>query len=243
MTSTQSSSYYVSIYIYTYTFTATMMKVLIATLALIASAEAFAPNACVSHSKSQLAAVSFDDDIGVSGSLGYCWDPLNLVTGKSQENFDQFRLSEIKHGRVAMLAWLGYATTWSGYRLPGLLDPSSGLAFKDIPAGHQAVFAMPPAGIAQIIIFGGIMELAVWKQKPGSFPGDYSATPFPVGFGPFATTEEKQLEYRKKELENGRCAMMGFLTVLVHEQIDGNPFIFFDKFEPYFPGDGWFDKL
>jgi hypothetical protein len=221
-----------------------MMKVLVATLALVASVEAFAPSAKTAvTSKSQLAAVSFDDDIGVSGSLGYCWDPLNLVTGKSQENFDRFRLSEIKHGRVAMLAWLGYATTWSGYRLPGLLDPSSGLAFKDIPAGHAAVFAVPPAGIAQIVIFGGLMELIVWKQKEGSFPGDYSATSFPVGFGQFATSPEKQRQYRINELENGRCAMMGFLTVLVHEQIDGNPFIFFDKFEPYFPGGGWFEKL
>lgn len=220
-----------------------MMKIVVATLALIASAEAFAPSAQSLSQKTQLSAVSFDDDIGVSGSLGFCWDPLNLVTGKSQENFDKFRLSEIKHGRIAMLAWLGYATTWSGYRLPGLLDPSSGLAFKDIPAGHAAVFSVPPAGIAQIVVFAGIMELLVWKQKPGSFPGDYSATAFPVGFGNFAPTEAQQKKYRINELENGRCAMMGFLTVLVHEQIDGNPFIFFDKFAPYFPGDGWFEKI
>lgn len=57
----------------------------------------------------------------------------------------------------------------------------------------------------------------------------------PVGFGPYASTPEQETELRTKELLNGRAAMMGWFTLLVHEQLDGKPFIFFDHIEPYSP--------
>lgn len=30
--------------------------------------------------------------------------------------------------------------------------------------------------------------------------------------------------------------VMGWLSLMVHEQLDGKPFIFFDKIDPFFPG-------
>jgi Chlorophyll A-B binding protein len=58
---------------------------------------------------------------------------------------------------------------------------------------------------------------------------------FPVGFGPYATTPEEETKLRTNEIVNGRSAMMGWLSLLVHEQLDGKPFIFFDHFDPYSP--------
>jgi len=58
---------------------------------------------------------------------------------------------------------------------------------------------------------------------------------FPVGFGPYAKSEEDETRLRTNELLNGRAAMMGWLTLLVHEQLDGKPFIFYDSIEPYTP--------
>jgi hypothetical protein len=40
--------------------------------------------------------------------------------------------------------------------------------------------------------------------------------------------EEEQFILRAKELNQGRAAMMGILACMVHEQLDGKPFIFFD---------------
>jgi hypothetical protein len=151
-------------------------------------------------------------------------DPLKLLEGADQERFDRLRSVELKHGRICQLAFLGYLTTWSGIRLPGSLGD---VPMADIPGGHDAVFKVPAFGLVQILCLAGALELGGWKQKEGSFPGDFSASPFPVGYlgNP---SEEKQLQLRAQELNQGRAAMMGLLGVLVHEQIDGQPFIFFN---------------
>ena len=97
----------------------------------------------------------------------------------------------------------------------------------DIPGGHEAVFKAPQLGLIQILCLAGALELGLWKQAEGSFPGDFSASPFPVGFlgNPL---EEDQLKLRAQELNQGRAAQMGILGLMVHEQLDGNPFIFFN---------------
>jgi hypothetical protein len=49
----------------------------------------------------------------------------------------------------------------------------------------------------------------------------------PVGFlGDKSAEEEYTL--RAQELNQGRAAMMGILGCMVHEQLDGKPFIFFE---------------
>ena len=42
------------------------------------------------------------------------FDPLGLIADGSQEKFDRLREYEIKHGRVSMLAVVGYLTTAAG---------------------------------------------------------------------------------------------------------------------------------
>ena len=101
-----------------------MKLAVLATLA--ASAAAFAP-APVAQKTTALNG-AFDNQIGgVSPELG-CWDPLGYVTNGDQARFDSLRATELKHGRIAMLATWGYATTWSGARFPGC---------EDFPAGHE----------------------------------------------------------------------------------------------------------
>lgn len=193
---------------------------------LVASAAAFAPASVTKTSTATQFAASFDDDIGVTGTPGM-WDPLNLVDG-DQAKFDKLRFSELKNGRVAMMAWLGYATTWgTNFRFPGC---------ENFPGGHKAVLEIPPLDLLlPIFAICGFLEVVVFKQKEGSFPGDMGGGAFPVGFGPYAKTAEQETELRTSELLNGRAAMMGWLTLLVHEQLDGKPFIFFDSIEPYTP--------
>jgi hypothetical protein len=87
--------------------------------------------------------------------------------------------------------------------------------------------------LAPILGICAVLELVVFKQKEGSFPGDMGGGAFPVGFGPYASTEEEMTKLRTNELLNGRAAQMGILGAMVHEQLDGKPFIFFDHFEPF----------
>jgi len=67
---------------------------------LLASAAAFAP---AKQAASSTALNAFEKDIGAMLPLGF-WDPLGLVADGDQEKFDRLRLTEIKHGRIAMLA-------------------------------------------------------------------------------------------------------------------------------------------
>ena len=102
-----------------------MMKLaVLATLA--ASAAAFAPQQATTTTTALAGA--FDNEIGAASAELGCWDPLGYVTDGDKERFDHLRGVELKHGRIAMLATWGYATTWSGARFPGC---------EDFPAGHD----------------------------------------------------------------------------------------------------------
>jgi len=199
------------------------MKVL-ATLALLGSAAAFAPQQA---GKASTALNAFENEIGAQPPLGF-YDPLMLLKNADQERFDRLRYVELKHGRIAQLAFLGHLWTSAGIRLPGYLSKTEDIRFEDVPAGLAALDKIPIEGISQIFFFVGFLELAIWRQNEGSFPGDFSpGTGFPVGFLGNPSEEEK-IDLRAKELNQGRAAMMGILALMVHEKLDGNPYIFFD---------------
>lgn len=87
---------------------------------LLATAAAFAPaSQKTGSSATQLAA--FENELGAQAPLGY-WDPLKICEDGNQAQFDRLRYIELKHGRVAMLAVVGYLTTYAGVRFPGAED-------------------------------------------------------------------------------------------------------------------------
>lgn len=61
---------------------------------------------------------TFDKELGAQPPLGF-FDPLGLVADGDADKFDRYRYCEIKHGRIAMLAILGYIVQETGARLPG----------------------------------------------------------------------------------------------------------------------------
>lgn len=89
---------------------------LITVASLVASAAAFAPASQKAAGSSALAAKSaFANEIGAQMPLGY-WDPLGICADDNKANFDRLRYVELKHGRVAMLAVVGYLVTYAGVR-------------------------------------------------------------------------------------------------------------------------------
>lgn len=181
--------------------------------AAASSAAAFAPSKNIA---STTALNAFEDELGSQPPLGF-FDPLGLVADGDVEKFERLRYVEIKHGRIAQLAFLGRTVTQAGIRLPGDID-YSGTSFESIPAGFGALSAIPQAGLIQIIAFVGFLELFVMKDiTGGEFVGDFRNDSLDFGWDTF--DEETKLFKRGVELNNGRAAMMGILGLMVHEQL------------------------
>jgi hypothetical protein len=189
-----------------------MKSVIVASL--LASAAAFAP--AKQTLKTTAMNMAFEDELGAQAPLGF-WDPLGLVADGDQDKFDRLRYVEIKHGRISMLAVVGYLVAENGIRLPGDID-YSGTTFASIPNGFGALDAISGAGIAQIVAFIGFLELAVMKDiTGGEFVGDFRNGALDFGWDSFDA--ETQLSKRAIELNQGRAAQMGILALMVHEKL------------------------
>lgn len=131
---------------------------------------------------------------------------------------------ELKHGRIAQLAFLGNIITRAGIHLPGDID-YSGTSFDSIGNGWAAISgpnSVPDAGLAQLFIFVGFLELGVMKDitGEGEFPGDFRNGFIDFGWDSF--DEETKLQKRAIELNNGRAAQFGILGLMMHEQLGGS---------------------
>merc|ERR1719160_1460632 len=84
---------------------------------------------------------AFENERGVQDPVGF-WDPAGFTADGSAENFARRRQTELKHGRVSMLATMGYITPEVVGKFPGYLSPSAGLKFSEVPnAGWAQIFA------------------------------------------------------------------------------------------------------
>ena len=188
-----------------------MKSVVLATL--IASAAAFAP---AKQAASTTSLASFENELGAQDPLGF-FDPLGMVADGDQEKFDRLRYVEIKHGRISMLAVVGYLVAEAGVRLPGNVD-YSGLTFADVPNGFAAFNTISGAGIGQVVAFIGALELAVMKDiTGGEFVGDFRNDTIDYGWDTFDA--DTKMQKRAIELNQGRAAMMGIPALMVHEQL------------------------
>ncbi|GKY91687.1 hypothetical protein MPSEU_000140500 [Mayamaea pseudoterrestris] len=171
------------------------MKIAVAA-SLIASAAAFAPAA---KQASSTAIKSFENELGVIQPTGF-WDPAGLTKNIDQETFDQYRTAELKHGRVAQLAVIGYIVP-EVYRFG--FDIAPGLPCADVPNGVAAIDAIPALGWAQIFFAIGAVDYY-------GFLGDFDSGKPNLD----ATT----LETRKlQELQHGRLAMLATLELFRHD--------------------------
>merc|ERR1719231_1707162 len=111
------------------------------------------------------------DEVGVLPPLGR-WDPLQ-IREQGPERYRRFVEMEIKHGRLAMAAFLGVITTYSGIRWPGYLSKAEGIMFSDLPGGAISSWAaLPTSAWLQIVLFISFLEVYALKQDPEKDPGD-----------------------------------------------------------------------
>merc|ERR1719330_662746 len=95
---------------------------------------------------------AFESELGVQAPVGF-WDPVGFTKDGNAEDFKRRRVTEIKHGRVSMLATMGYITPELTGKFPGYLSPSADLKFEDVPNGLAAISKVPGAGWFQIVAY------------------------------------------------------------------------------------------
>jgi hypothetical protein len=174
------------------------MKLAILALAT-GSAAAFAPAGQATSSTALNAGSSFiDSKAGGLPPLG-AWDPLGLAT--TEAKFDTFRAVELKHGRVAQMAVLGYVVP-EFYRFPG--EVAHGVNFADVPSGVAALYGgLPPMGWVQIIMTIGFVETY-------GVLGDFE-------MGKPELSGETLVKRQTQELQHGRLAMLATMELLRHD--------------------------
>eukprot|EP00439_Symbiodinium_sp_Y106_P005810 s6705_g1.t1 len=188
------------------------------TAALCALGAASASRAKASFSSSAPRAVvlkAFESELGVQDPVGF-WDPVGFTSDGDVAAFKRRRSVE-KHGRISMMAAMGYITPEITGKLPGFLSPSAGLKFADIPNGLAAVSKVPVAGWAQIAAYFGFVEFS------GGFDDYKSGTPGDYGFK--VLTSSDPAEKTKKlsaELANGRLAMMAIIGMFFQDGLTGS---------------------
>ncbi|CAK0862814.1 unnamed protein product, partial [Prorocentrum cordatum] len=157
----------------------------------------------------------------------YEWDPLELST-TYPEHLAWYREAELKHCRVAMLAFVGFIAP-DGFRIPipQLEDPELNL--------YNAHGKLIGPGLGEgpmwwLLAFCGVVESLRFRDLGLGFEklslenaGDLN---FGKGFLP--QTKEGEVQMRIKELKNGRLAMLavsGILTQSVVWQSPHFPFV------------------
>merc|ERR1719413_287656 len=96
---------------------------------------------------------AFESELGVQAPVGF-WDPLGFTEDGDAAAFRRRRVTEIKHGRVSMLATMGYITPELVGKFPGYLSPGNNLKFADVPNGLAALSKVPANGWLQILFYG-----------------------------------------------------------------------------------------
>jgi len=237
------------------------MKFAVLVSALLATASAFtAPSVprteaatSLSESKSDLETLANE----LNPVIGF-YDPLNLAEaefwGTSNEATIGFlRHAEIKHGRVAMFAFVGYIAHANGFKFPWpmQMDGSPFPSETNPPLLWDIISDNAKWQIISVIGFLEFWsELATPRNKhymAGGRPGDYpdffsgpEGLPHPAPFNfydPFKISKdmsaEKKEQRLKVEINNGRLAMIGIMGFLAAQEVPGSVPALTSVVQPY----------
>jgi len=151
------------------------------------------------------------------------FDPLGF-----SDNFDVkwLREAELKHGRVCMIACVGF------YSQQYITFPG----FEPTPNALDSLYTAPTWATASLLAFCGFIESASYGGKItmlDMFQGDRVPGDFKFGSGYLVgKSEEEVYDLKLKELNNGRLAMMAFGGMIHHNLVVKGPLF------PMVP-DGW----
>merc|ERR1712151_1193959 len=169
-------------------------------------------------------AASSEFAYGLPGNIAPAgnFDPANLLQGATKSEVYRWREAEITHGRVGMLASLGFLVQEFWHPL---FTADGGPAIEQIPK-------LPPALWVAMTLGIGIAEsLRIQKGwanpyekmenvqalKPDYYPGDLAWDP--LGLKPADPAEFREMQ--EKELSHGRLAMLAAAGFMAQEAVTG----------------------
>jgi len=229
-------------------------------LSLAATAAAFAPvsnnnraSVAVQEPKADLEALAGD-----LNPIVKFYDPLNLAEAEfwgctNEETIGFLRHAEIKHGRVAMFAFVGYIVHANGIKFPWAmqLDGTPFPSNTNPPALWDEISDSAKWQIFSVIAFlefwGELSTPSHTHYMKGGKPGDYpdfvsgpEGIPHPVPFNLYDPlgfsknkSEEKKARGLKVEVNNGRLAMLGIFGFLSEQTIPGSVPVLGGIVQPY----------
>jgi len=161
---------------------------------------------------------AFETELGVQPPVGF-WDPLGLASDGDVDTFKRRRETELKHGRISMLAAMGYITPELTGKFPGMLSPSKGIFFQDVPNGLKALSVVPAAGWFQILLFMSYTEVSgIGERNDINYakPGDFKFKAI--------TSDDPEILKKKlnAELANSRLAMMAIIGMFFQDGLTGS---------------------
>eukprot|EP00613_Pedinella_sp_CCMP2098_P049970 CAMPEP_0171836132 /NCGR_PEP_ID=MMETSP0992-20121227/11389_1 /TAXON_ID=483369 /ORGANISM="non described non described, Strain CCMP2098" /LENGTH=231 /DNA_ID=CAMNT_0012452073 /DNA_START=82 /DNA_END=777 /DNA_ORIENTATION=+ len=228
-----------------------MFRSSVIALALFGSASAFAPAARTTSSTSLSAKAKVAEPqplangwtpdaskfaYGLPGSLEPVgeFDPLGLSTGLPLDVMKRYREAEVTHGRVAMLAALGFLVGENFHPLFGL-DGKEILGIDSLTEVRYVFpqfFELLAVGIAAVEINRANIgwnapsdpNAGVNLLREDYYPGDIGFDP--LGLKPTDADEFNAIQ--TKELQNGRLAMLAVAGFVAQELVDGKPILLND---------------
>jgi len=206
-----------------------MMKLALASL-LVGSAAAFSlfptPAAPAAKAASAKPAFSVETMPGALAPVGF-FDPLGFAANADENTLKRYREAEVTHGRVAMLAVIGFlvgeAVEGSSFLFDAQISGPAISHFEQIPDGWDAlIVTLIGAAEAQRAQIGWVDPANTQYDQPGQLRDDYY--PGDIGFDPLGIRPEDPAELDEmitKELQNGRLAMLAAAGFLAQETANG----------------------
>jgi light-harvesting complex I chlorophyll a/b binding protein 1 len=166
------------------------------------------------------------------GSTTEYFDPLGLTKGAKPSDIKKWRESELKHGRIAMLGFVGvivqevFHPFFFGNQDPGPAIYHFQQINSNYPVfGYAAVFAI---GVIEAYTISrgwakGDPQWGVGATTPAPLekeylPGDLGFDP--LNLAPADKDSEDWKNLRRKEINNGRLGMIGFAGLIAQELVD-----------------------
>ena len=230
------------------------MKFALSLLALAASASAFAP----SSSNFRNTALRMSDEaveapvappapvvkskVPLNGASPFppiflgegVWDKLTMEWGSAQTGAF-LRAAELKHGRSAMIATVGYAfhkcgLTFDKISVHEYLSITKDIKFADLAAMNpvDAMKSLPAESWGQMFAFITILEIYELTHTDGKISYDETVAPGlqpggltgDLGWNPLQITVDDRRQ--TVELQNGRAAMFAISAWIAAETIPGS---------------------
>merc|ERR1719163_1955649 len=117
---------------------------------------------------------------GITAPLGF-FDPVGFSTDASEGKIKFYREVELKHGRVAMLASLGFVVGESFHPLwGGQIDVPSYIAFQETPLQTfwpAVILLISIAEVFSVFSFNSPFGGEPWTIRSDHAPGDFAWDP------------------------------------------------------------------